>query len=114
MKLGLEGAPLVVARGVIAVVIEAGLADHVRVGRRGLDLLERAGAEPLGLVRVTPHYRDDLLVPARSAQRRSIDPVLIPTVAMRVLTAARAIGRARRARSGSRWLWVSTTLRGDR
>ena len=44
LELRLEGAPLVVARGVVAVVVEAGLADRARprVGGRPLDLLEVA------------------------------------------------------------------------
>jgi hypothetical protein len=53
-ELSLERAPLVVAGGVVAVVVEAGLADgaNLGVGRGALDVGEVAGAEARGLVRV--------------------------------------------------------------
>ena len=71
VELGLEGAALVVSRGVVAVVVEAGLADRagVGVGRGALDLLEVGLAKAGRLVRVASDDREHLLVLACRGQR---------------------------------------------
>ena len=71
LELRLEGAALVVAGRVVAVVVEPGLADRpgARVRRGALDLLERGLVEAGALVRVASHDRDHLVVVLRRGQR---------------------------------------------
>ena len=99
VELGLEGAALVVSRGVVAVVVEAGLAD-----RAGVRVRPPRARSPRGRRRPKPAASfgwrptiantSHVLAPRPSA--RPIEAPSIPTVASRVTPGQR--GRARPAR----------------
>ena len=110
-----ERPPLVLARGVVAVVVEAGLADRPdpRVGRRRSISLEVGGAEALRLVRVAADDRHHLgraraprPGPPRSTRRSC------PRSRSGVTPGRGAPARPAPPSAGSqesRWQWVSTT-----
>src|SRR5919106_237506 len=64
LELRLEGAELVGAGGVVAVVVEAGLAEGANLGVHGglLDGFELCGIEALGVVRMAADDREDVVV----------------------------------------------------
>ena len=82
LELRLERAPLVLARGAVAVVVESGLADRARPRVRGgaLDLLQAGVVEALAVVGVAAHDRHHALVLAQhprapaGSTRRSCPP----------------------------------------
>jgi hypothetical protein len=78
VDLCLERAPLVVMRRVVAVVVEAGLADrdHLRVRGRLPDRLDLPRLEAGRRVRVTTHDRVDLVVRVGKSERRA-DAIVI-------------------------------------
>src|SRR5919106_551845 len=64
LELRLEGAELVGAGGVVAVVVEAGLAEGANLGVHGglFDGFELRGIEALGVVRMAADDREDVVV----------------------------------------------------
>ena len=89
----LERAPLVVVRGVVAEVVEAGLADRAgaRVARRRARSARcRASSKPSLSCGWRPTIATTQSCSSAAASARSIDSSFIPTVAIRSTPAARA------------------------
>ena len=101
--MGLERAQLVLARRVVAVVVEPGLADrHAPAGApraRSIGSMSRAGSKPAASLGWRPTIAYDVVVALVARRARApIDSSFMPTVAIRVRPASRA--RATSSSSG--------------